>query len=311
MKKILLSILLAGLLLPVISQNSNLIIFSEEGERFQVVLNGVLQNADAETNVMIQDLIAPSYKVKIIFEDDIPELDKTVYFSNGPAQDTYMIKTNKKGAYVMRPQNTVPIAQAPPPPATQRVYVYSATPPVAAISVTQTHSTTTTHVDPGTGTNVNVNANMSGMNMNVSINESSTNTHMSSTTTTTTTTSGTGVVVAPPPDVYVIQGYDGYYGCPWPMEDSDFAMAKQSIESKDFSDSKVTVAKQILSNNCLLTRQVSEMVRLFDFEDDRLEIAKYAYGSTLDVGNYFLVNDAFEFESTIEELDEYVRAYQR
>lgn len=311
MKNIFLSILLAGLLLPAISQSSNLIIFSQEGERFQVVLNGVLQNADAETNVMIQDLIAPSYKVKIIFEDDIPELDKTVYFSNGPAQDTYMIKKNKKGAYVMRPQNTVPIAQAPPPPPTQKIYVYSATPPVASVSVTQTQTTTTTHMDPGTGTNVSVNANMNGMNVNMSINESSTNTHTSTTTTTTTTTAGTGVVVTPSPDVYVIQGYDGYYGCPWPMDDTDFSIAKQSIESKDFSDSKLTLAKQILDNNCLLTRQVGEIVGLFDFEDDKLEVAKYAYGSTLDVGNYYRINNAFEFESTIEELDDYIRSYQR
>ena len=309
MKKFLLSLLLAGLLIPAISQSSNLIIFSENAERFQVVLNSVLQNADAETNVMIQDLIAPSYKVKIIFEDEISDLDKTIYFSNGSAQDTYMIKKNRKDVYVIRVQNSVPIAQAPPPPATQRVYVYSATPPVAAVSVTSTQTTTTTNVSaPATGTNVNVNANMNGMNVNMSINESNSSTQTSTTTSTGITTGGSGTYTE---TVYVLPGYDGYYGCPYPMAENDFRMAKQSIESKDFSDSKVTLAKQVLNSNCMLTSQVHELVGLFDFEDDKLDIAKYAYGSTLDVGNYYRVNDAFEFESTIEELDEYIRNYRR
>jgi hypothetical protein len=303
MKKILFSILLAGLMLPLLSQGiHNLVIFTEEGERFQVVLNGVLQNAEPETNVMIRDLIAPSYKVKIIFEDQIPDLDKTIYFLEGSSQDTYSIKPNRKGEYVMRPQNSVPLEQAPPPPPNQVVHVYSTTPPPpSSVTVVET----TTHHDQVPGTSVNVNANMSGMNINMNINDA----HVSSSSTTTTTTTHTsGTVVE---QVYVLPGYDGYYGCPYPMSDADFQMAKRSIESKSFSDSKVTMAKQIINSNCMLTSQIYQIMELFSFEDDRLEIAKYAYGSTLDVGNYYRVNDAFTFESSIEELDEYIRSYHR
>jgi len=310
MKKILLSLILAGILFPVLSQKSNLIIFSENGERFQVVLNGVLQNAEPETNVLITDLIAPSYKVKIVFEAEVPDLDKTIYYQNGSSQDTYMLKVNKKGEFVLRFQNSVPIAQAPPPPATQIVHVYSTTPPAAAVSVTQT-TTTTTHVEaPGASTNVNMNTNVGNMNMNVSINESST---MSSSTTTSTTTTSTGVAVGTTSTevVYVLPGYDGYYGCPYPMEDSDFQIALRSIDSKSFSDSKLLVAKQVLDKNCVLSTQVMQIMEQFDFEEDKLEIAKYAYGSTLDIGNYFRVNDAFDFESSIEELDTYIINYRR
>lgn len=308
MKKVIFSLILAGLLIPALAQKSNLIVFSENGERFQVVLNGVLQNADPETNVLITDLIAPSYKLKVIFEAGIPELDKTLYFQEGSAQYTYMIKQNRKGDYVLRFQNSVPLAQAPPPPPTQVVHVYSATPPAASVSVTQTTTTTSTNVNPGTGTNVNMNANVSGVNMNININE--TNAAQTQTTTTTTTTT-TGGATGTTTEVYVLPGYDGYYGCPYPMDNTDFQMAKRSIESKSFSDSKITLAKQVLDNNCLLTSQVYELVGLFDFEDDKLEIAKYAYGSTLDVGNYFRVNDAFDFESSIEELDAYIIGYRR
>ena len=44
----------------------------------------------------------------------------------------------------------------------------------------------------------------------------------------------------------------------------------------------------------------------FDFESTKLEYAKFAYDFTYDKGNYFKVNDAFDFESSIEELDEYI-----
>jgi len=306
MKKVFLIILMAGIFNPAFTQESNLIIFSENGEGFQVVLNGILQNAESETNVMISDLIAPSYKLKIIFEDEIPELDKTIYFQNGSSQDTYMIKQNRKGEYVLRFQNSVPIAQAPPPPPTQVVHVYSATPPASSVTVTQT--TTTSQVgSPVGGTNVNMNANVNGVSMNVNISE----TNAASTTTTTTTTTTTGVSGGVDEVAYVLPGYDGYYGCPYPMDDADFQMAKRSIESKSFSDSKLTLAKQVLDANCLLSSQVYQIVSLFDFEEDKLEIAKYAYGSTLDVGNYFRINDAFDFESSIEELDEYISGYRR
>ena len=48
---------------------------------------------------------------------------------------------------------------------------------------------------------------------------------------------------------------------------------------------------------------------LFTFENNRLEIAKYAYGKTVDKGNYFVVNDVFTFNSK-EKLNEYIRQYE-
>ena len=66
------------------------------------------------------------------------------------------------------------------------------------------------------------------------------------------------------------------------------------------------IAKQVTSNNCLTALQIKQVVSMFDFESDRLHYAKYAYDYSYDPNNYYKVNDAFEFESTIEELDEYI-----
>ena len=108
------------------------------------------------------------------------------------------------------------------------------------------------------------------------------------------------------PAAYVLPGYSGPIGCPYPMSPTDFATAKSSISSKSFEDSKLTIAKQIFGSNCLLSSQVKEIMSLFSFEDSKLEFAKFAYGKTYDTGNYFKVNDAFTFESSIDELNTYI-----
>lgn len=147
-------------------------------------------------------------------------------------------------------------------------------------------------------TDVNIDMNMGGMgvDMNVNVRETRTETY---TTTTTTTTGGGG-------NQYVMPGYSGPIGCPWPMNETDFADAQRSVSSKNFEDSKLTIAKQITGANCLTADQVKRMMRTFDFEASKLEYAKFAYGKTFDIGNYYKLNDAFEFESSIDELNEHI-----
>ena len=47
----------------------------------------------------------------------------------------------------------------------------------------------------------------------------------------------------------------------------------------------------------------ADIMMAFDFEASKVEFAKFAYGHTYDVNNYYKVNDAFEFESSIDELN--------
>ena len=82
---------------------------------------------------------------------------------------------------------------------------------------------------------------------------------------------------------------------------------KSSIASKPFSGDKMTVLKQAIQNSCLAVVQVKELMGLFSFETDKLAVAKYLYDFTGDKQNYFKVNDAFGFQSTISELDNYLK----
>ena len=322
--KLLLIAALAIIATKVSAQTGNLIVFTENGEKFSLVLNGVLQNATPETNVKVTDLPASpdyptGYKMKIIFADAVlGTKDFNTAVDNG-VERTVTIKKNNKGEYVQRMISDVPLASAPQTPPTQVVHVYSTTPPPPASTTTSTTvsrtTTTTTAGTPPPGENVNINMGVNmgetggGINVNVSGMDNGTSSGTSQTTTThttTTTPSGNTWSDPPPPSHSYLPGYNGPIGCQVPMSQNDFTDFKNSVSSKSFEDSKLTIAKQVLNNNCLLTSQVKEVMLLFSFEATRLDFAKNAYAHTYDTGNYFKINDAFTFESSIDELNTYI-----
>lgn len=299
------------------AQISNAIIFTENGEKFTAILNGLRQNENPETNVKIEGLNANFYKLKVIFDDAaLGQKNFNMHMEPG-TETTFIIKKNNKNEYVLRPMSMVPIAEAPPTTTGTTVITYNpnAAPYTGETTITeQTTTTTTTAAPAGTGVSMGINVGDAGGNfsMNVSGSEgtSTTNSQHSTTVTTTTTTSTTPPPPAPAAVVY-LPGYGGPVGCPVPMERNDFQSMKGSISSKSFEDSKLTLAKQVINSNCLLSGQVKEIMQLFTYEESKLDYAKYAYGRTYDIGNYYKVNDAFTFESSIDELNAYINAFAR
>lgn len=320
MKKIILiAVSIVAVNFSLYAQRCNVVLFTEQGERFTAILNGARQNNQPETQVKITDLNAEFYKLKVIFEDpQLGAMDNTLYLAYG-TERTFSIKKNKKGEYVMRPVSESPLAQLPPPVSNQTVVVYNPNPaPVqtqvnTGVTVTET---TTNNTVVGSPNNVSMGINMGGvgLNMNVNVNDGMGYGGASSTTTTTTysttSTNAGGAYVNPAPQTtaYVLPGYNGPVGCPLPMSPQDFNNAKNTISSKSFEDSKLQIAKQIINSNCLLSSQVKEIMMLFDFENSKLGFAKYAYGYTFDLGNYYQVNDAFDFESSITDLNNYIKS---
>ena len=118
------------------AQANNAILFAENGEKFQVILNGILQNQTPETNVKMTELVADHYKCRIVFADTkLGFVDFNMFFNEMGSEITWNIKQNNKGQYVTRYVSAVPIAQAPQTPASQTVVVYTAVaPPVYVIN---------------------------------------------------------------------------------------------------------------------------------------------------------------------------------
>ncbi len=179
-------------------------------------------------------------------------------------------------------------------------------------------TTTTTTAAPGSE-QVNINMNVGGLNMGINMNVAGMDTDMeieenSSTTVTTTTTTTSKPAQAQPakpapaPRQEVVVVEKTTTGCVKAMDKASFDTAKASVASKGFDDTRLTVAKQIAKSNCLTTTQIKDIMSVFGFEETKLEFAKYAYDFCYDKNQYYLINDAFSFDSTIDELNTFIES---
>ena len=296
MKKItVLTLLLFSIFLS--AQESRLTIFSEDGDAFYVILNSVRQNEEPAINIAVDYLVNEYYDTKIIFADDsIPTIEKkhlmVVDVDNKRGEFVYKIKTTKRGKK-LRFFSFTPFQSILPPPNNVSVIHYNAV-PLGPIQTTTQTTTTTTSSGNADQININVGVNANDTNIGVGINV---NSGGSTTTQTTTTTT------IEPTNTVIVEDT----GC-YAMSRNDFSQALTSIKNKTFSDSKLTLAKQITKSNCLTSAQITQIIGLFDFEDTRLEYAKFAYTFCFNPENYWKVNDAFQFESTIDDLNEYIES---
>ena len=93
---------------------------------------------------------------------------------------------------------------------------------------------------------------------------------------------------------------------PMAMSASDFTQLKNLIRSKHFDSTRQEIAQQALRQNYLNSGQVSELISLMTFESTKLDLAKFAYSKTIDKQNYHLTYSAFSFESSINELIQFM-----
>lgn len=85
-----------------------------------------------------------------------------------------------------------------------------------------------------------------------------------------------------------------------------FQSMKQTLRRENFENTRLTLAKQMMERNYFETAQVREMLQLFSFESNRLELAKHAYRNTVDRNNYHTVYEVFSFSSSRDELSRYI-----
>lgn len=289
---------------------SRITVFSEDGHPFHLIVNGIKQNDQPLTNVLVDGLTLPTYKVKVLFADgSLTPIDKMIQTRDAddlPVEASYRIKRNNKGVLVLQFFSQQPIAQPMSytqntVPADMAVINFRSSESVNNTVVVGSSVTTTTTsiggpggvgayvdaVDPVTGERVSVGVGIGMTGANVT----------TTTTTTTTSTQTTGGNIQPPPS--------NNQGCAYPMSPGNFESAKGSIRGQSFEDTKLSSAKNIASSNCLSAQQVKEICQLFSFEESKLEFAKFAYARCTDRNNYFKVSEVFSFSSSTDELNKY------
>jgi hypothetical protein len=283
----------------------HLTIFSEDGDKFFLVLNGEKINDIAQANLRVEDLNQPYYSAKIIFEDtskqpisknnlaicDVDDIYKDV---------TYKIKRDKNNASKMK-LNFFSMTDVDPGflPSSNVVVVHYGQPmPVLSPSVTQT---TTTMTSSGTSGGINAGINIDGVNVgiNMSIHEPAMHGVQTQTTTTTTSSSNYG---------HVQETSSRGCGNGQCISPANFNSALQTIKGQNFEDTKLKTAKQIVSANCLTATQIADICRVFNFEESKLDFAKAAYGNCTEPNNYFKVNNVFSFSTSVDDLTEFISA---
>ncbi|GAB4408131.1 MAG: hypothetical protein OHK0053_34850 [Microscillaceae bacterium] len=243
---------------------TNLSIFSQDGERFWLVVNGVRQNVNPSANVRVEALTGDAWKAKVVFANEkLLEIDKTIYTYEQNTEQTYVILKNRKNEYVMRIFNQTALPQ--PPSKEQEIITY--------------HETIT-EPDPPT-------FRMRIGEFELEINDPTR-------------------IDMPPTERETPPNQSLSTPCRLPMSNSDFREAQTTLEDADFEDTRFSIAKQIANSQCLTSQQVKSIMEMFSFEETRLEFAKYVYVLVYDARNFYIVNEAFDFSQSVDELEQYI-----
>lgn len=90
------------------------------------------------------------------------------------------------------------------------------------------------------------------------------------------------------------------------MNNYEFNILREIIRNESFESSKLEIAKQAIRMNGVKSKQVRELMYELSFESSRLNLSKFAYKFTCDRNMYFIVYNAFTFESSKKELERYI-----
>ena len=220
------------------AQTSDIVVFSEMGEKFTLVIDGDVKNETPATRVVATGIRNETPLIVVrVAETGVPPVKQNAWMEYGK-EYTLKLTTNKKGEYVLRMQGqaelgTAKATETEKPKPTEFTEDSPSTTPTGGQNLTGgSQTTTTTTQTTGTSENVNMNLGVNGMGINMSMGFTDPVSGSSTTTTTTTTTHTTTTVTdtemeepvnAPASEpVYRMPGYSGPIGCAMPIADCCF-----------------------------------------------------------------------------------------
>jgi hypothetical protein len=251
--------------------NRNLVIISGTNEPVNVIINGQIINHKPLHKIRIKSLFENYYNITVNFAHQ-PNLRMNVRLYLPPLSEiVYEVyppdRRNPQGDFIIN--NIYPIDNQIPYFRPGTIFTYA-----SGIS--------STGQNPG--------GNMQNGQINININNNAINQG----------TSGNGQVVYVP-------DYAGTIGCTPPVTPERFKNMMQAVRNQNFEDGKLRVAKQIIKlNYCMTVNQLVQILRLFDFDESKLKLAKFAYHYVYDIENFYKVNNVFDFESNAKKLDRYI-----
>jgi hypothetical protein len=90
----------------------------------------------------------------------------------------------------------------------------------------------------------------------------------------------------------------------------EFQSMKETLFRDRNENERVSDARQMFNGHAFTAAQVKELLQQFSFENNKLDLAKYAYRNTIDKNNYFVVFDVFSYPSSKQDLSNYMSNYR-
>jgi len=95
-----------------------------------------------------------------------------------------------------------------------------------------------------------------------------------------------------------------------PINESDFFNLKQVLRRENFENNRLALARQNIGASYFTVEQVRQLMQLFAFEDNKLEIATFAYGQTVDKNNYFRLCEELSYSRSKDQLTQFIQSRQ-
>jgi len=106
---------------------------------------------------------------------------------------------------------------------------------------------------------------------------------------------------------YKLADYEGRLGCPFPIKPAEQTELRGIVLSENLEENKlekVKIAIEDMDSACVLVTQIKEIIVLFEFEETRLDFAKYIFPYTFDIDNYEKLYSTFNYENNKDQLRE-------
>lgn len=94
------------------------------------------------------------------------------------------------------------------------------------------------------------------------------------------------------------------------MNNFEFTSLTSSLTNEWSEKNRLGSAKFVIDRNIFTVQQVNELMNLFSLDENKLEIAKYAYEKTVNQEKYFQLINALNFADNKEVLARFIRSCQ-
>ncbi len=101
-------------------------------------------------------------------------------------------------------------------------------------------------------------------------------------------------------------GWNNYNGI---MSNQRFDQLIDQVRKASFENSKTSVIKQTIKYNKINCQQLLRLMNEYSFETTKLQLAKDLYNSVVDKKNYYIINDAFTFQSSKDDLADFINQH--